>query len=51
MDQLVSSQSKILDIACQNLAGKDEVRMKTYHTDRLDFEIGSHVLVKHRHNS
>ena len=48
---MANTQSKILDIARQNLTDKNEIHIKTYPTDRSDFEIGSYVLVEHRHNS
>jgi hypothetical protein len=51
IEDMITIQSKIIDIARQNLTEKDEIHMKTYPKDRTDFEIGSYVLVEHRHNS
>ena len=48
--QLVASQATLLDIARQNLTEKDEVHLQNYPTDRSNFDIGSYVLVEHRHN-
>jgi hypothetical protein len=50
-ESLLKTQSTIMDIARQNLSEKDEVHMRTYPTERSDFDIGSYVLVEHRHNS
>jgi transposase InsO family protein len=49
--QLLSSQTTLLDIARQNLTDKDEIHMQTYPTDRSEFEVGSYVLAEHRQNS
>ena len=49
--QRLSSQTMLLNIARQNLTEKDEIHMKTYPTDRSEFEIDSYVLVEHRNNS
>jgi hypothetical protein len=49
-EALLQAQSTILDIARQNLTDKDEIHMKTYPTERSDFDVGSYVLVEHRHN-
>jgi hypothetical protein len=51
IESMLQTQSTILDIARQNLTEKDEIHMKTYPTERSDFEIGSYVLVEHRQNS
>ena len=48
--QMLSSQTTLLDIARQNLTEKDEIHMKTYPTDRSEFDIGTYVLVEHRQN-
>ena len=47
---MLSSQTTLLDIARQNLTEKDEIHMKTYPTDRSEFDIGTYVLVEHRQN-
>ena len=47
---MLSFQATLLDIARQNLTERDEIHMRTYPTDRSDFEIGSYVLVEHRQN-
>ena len=47
---MLSSQATLLDIARQNLTEKDEIHMRTFPSNRSEFEIGSYVLVEHRHN-
>jgi hypothetical protein len=50
VQQMLTSQATLLDVARQNLTEKDEIHMLNYPTDRSEFEIGSYVLVEHRQN-